>query len=311
MKEYSSIFLKIIKFVIIILIVDVLLGIVSNQIFFLQETGKYARANHTIYETEAEVLIFGSSHAHRHYVPEVLEKQLHTTAYNAGAEGQQLLYHLAMQEMLLKRSTPDLFILNIDEDFLYSSDIAYDRLNDLHPYYSEFKDELRPIFRLNSKFIDVEMFFKSYLLNSTIIHILRYYVSPQLDYKGYRPLHGITRNNQIKNDLNNIDDQSKEIDENFVFALKEFIDNSKSNKVDLVFVISPALRKIRSNNKSLALINKISKEEEVPILDFSEDKNFNNKLDWFHDPSHLNDKGARYFTKLVSERINQQNSMDN
>ncbi|MBQ4802007.1 hypothetical protein J8L88_04010 [Aquimarina sp. MMG015] len=311
MKEYSSIFLKIIKFVIIILIVDVLLGIVSNQIFFLQETGKYARANHTIYETEAEVLIFGSSHAHRHYVPEVLEKQLHTTAYNAGAEGQQLLYHLAMQEMLLKRSTPDLFILNIDEDFLYSSDIAYDRLNDLHPYYSEFKDELRPIFRLNSKFIDVEMFFKSYLLNSTIIHILRYYVSPQLDYKGYRPLHGITRNNQIKNDLNNIDDQSKEIDENFVFALKEFIDNSKSNKVDLVFVISPALRKIRSNNKSLALINKIADKEEIRVLDFSEDKNFNNQLDLFHDPSHLNDKGARYFTKLVSERINQQNSMDN
>ncbi|AXT55052.1 hypothetical protein D1815_04500 [Aquimarina sp. AD1] len=311
MKEYSSIFLKIIKFVIIILIVDVLLGIVSNQIFFLQETGKYARANHTIYETEAEVLIFGSSHAHRHYVPEVLEKQLHTTAYNAGAEGQQLLYHLAMQEMLLKRSTPDLFILNIDEDFLYSSDIAYDRLNDLHPYYSEFKDELRPIFRLNSKFIDVEMFFKSYLLNSTIIHILRYYVSPQLDYKGYRPLHGITRNNQIKNDLNNIDDQSKEIDENFVFALKEFIDNSKSNKVDLVFVISPALRKIRSNNKSLALINKIADKEEIRVLDFSEDKNFNNQLDLFHDPSHLNDKGARYFTKLVSEHINQQNSMDN
>ncbi|RKN00153.1 hypothetical protein D7035_23590, partial [Aquimarina sp. AD1] len=292
------------------MIVDVLLGIVSNQIFFLQETGKYARANHTIYETEAEVLIFGSSHAHRHYVPEVLEKQLHTTAYNAGAEGQQLLYHLAMQEMLLKRSTPDLFILNIDEDFLYSSDIAYDRLNDLHPYYSEFKDELRPIFRLNSKFIDVEMFFKSYLLNSTIIHILRYYVSPQLDYKGYRPLHGITRNNQIKNDLNNIDDQSKEIDENFVFALKEFIDNSKSNKVDLVFVISPALRKIRSNNKSLALINKIADKEEIRVLDFSEDKNFNNQLDLFHDPSHLNDKGARYFTKLVSEHINQQNSMD-
>lgn len=311
MKEYSSIFLKIIKFVIIILIVDVLLGIVSNQIFFLQETGKYARANHTIYETEAEVLIFGSSHAHRHYVPEVLEKQLHTTAYNAGAEGQQLLYHLALQEMLLKRNKPSLFILNIDEDFLYSSDIAYDRLNDLHPYYSEYKDELKPLFQLNSKFIDVEMFFKSYLLNSTIVHILRYYVSPQLDYKGYRPLYGITRNDQINIGLKNVNDQNKEIDENFVFALKEFIDNSKSNNVDLVFVISPTLRKIASNNKSLALINKIANKEEVPILNFSEDKNFNNKLDWFHDPSHLNDKGARYFTKLVSERINQQNSMDN
>ncbi|WP_299179774.1 hypothetical protein [uncultured Aquimarina sp.] len=305
MKGYTSIFSKIIKFVIIILIVDVLLGVVSNHVFFLQETGKYARANHAIYETEAEVLIFGSSHAHRHYVPEVLEKQLNTTAYNVGAEGQQLLYHLALQEMLLKRSTPGLFILNIDEDFLYSSDIAYDRLNDLHPYYNEFKDELRPLFRLNSKFIDVEMFFKSYLLNSTIIHILRYYASPQKDYKGYRPLHGTLRKDQINSHLINVNDQDQEIDENFVSALRQFIDNSKSNNIDLVFVISPTLRKISSDNKSLTLINEIADKEEIRVLDFSQDKNFNNRLDLFHDPSHLNDKGARYFTKLVSEHINQ------
>ncbi|SEK53302.1 hypothetical protein SAMN04487910_0748 [Aquimarina amphilecti] len=303
MKRYITTFSKIMKFVIIVLIVDVIFGIVSNHLFFLQKTGKYARANLVIYETEAEVLIFGSSHAHRHYVPEVLEKQLNTTAYNAGAEGQQLLYHLALQKMVLKRKKPNLFILNIDEDFLYSSDIAYDRLNDLHPHYSEYGDDLRPIFKLKSEFVDVEMFFKSYLLNSTIVHILRYYISPQLDYKGYRPLNGTVTNDHITSKLMEVNDQVKEIDENFVLALKEFINNSKSNNVDLVFVISPTLRNINSNNKSLGMINEIADKEEVPILNFLDDKNFKDKLDWFHDPSHLNDTGAKYFTKLVSERI--------
>ncbi len=305
MKGYITIFSKMVKFVILVLIVDLLFGIISNHVFFLQKTGKYARANHVIYDTEAEVLIFGSSHAHRHYVPEILEKELKTTAYNAGAEGQQLIYHLALQEMVLKRSTPNLFILNIDEDFLYSSDIAYDRLNDLHPYYNEFKNELRPLFKLNSKFIDIEMFFRSYLVNSTIIHIIRYYLSPQLDYKGYRPLHGTMTTDQTTSNLIKLDDEAKEIDKNFVFALKEFIDNAKSNDVNLVFVISPTLKKINPNNKSLAIINKIATKENVSIFNFAEDTNFDNKLDWFHDPSHLNDQGARHFTKLVSERINQ------
>ena len=60
--------------------------------------------------TNAQVLIFGSSHAHRHYVPEVFEKTLKKTTYNAGAEGQQLLYHLAMQQMIVKRVKPEVII---------------------------------------------------------------------------------------------------------------------------------------------------------------------------------------------------------
>ncbi|MHA7059210.1 hypothetical protein ACWGOQ_0018430 [Aquimarina sp. M1] len=311
MNRYLATFFKIIKFMIVISLVDVLFGTASNYLFFSQKTGKYARANQVIYETEAEVLIFGSSHAHRHYVPKVLEKQLNTTAYNAGAEGQQLLYHLALQKMLLKRSKPSLFILNIDEDFLFSSAIALDRLNDLNPYYTEYKDELKPLFKLNSEFIDIEMFFNSYLLNSTILHIFRYCLSPQLDYKGYRPLYGVMTKDKTLSKSDMTDDNVKQIDENFVMALEEFIYNSKSNNIDLVFVMSPTLRKINKNNKSLMMINNIANKTCVPILNLSTSKKFDNKLEWFHDPSHLNDNGAKYFTKLVSEYINQQKNSNN
>ncbi|MBW1298772.1 hypothetical protein [Aquimarina litoralis] len=303
MSKYQIILFKIVKLLIIIVIVDMTLGIAAQKLFYTQKTGKYARSTYAIDKTDAEILVFGSSHAHRHYVPEVLENKLHSSVYNAGAEGQQLLYHLGLQKMILKRIKPKTIILNIDEDFLFQSNIAYDRLHDLYPYYVTHKDVLRPIFAVNNRFVDIKMLFKSYLFNSTIIHMTRYYVSPQIDHKGYRPLHGTVNKNY--KDLNPYSvDQKNTIDNNLVLALEEFILNAKSNNIQLVFVTSPKLIKTNyQNNKSFHLINQMANAQNIPVLNFFNDDRFINNFELFHDPSHLNDKGASYFTELVSDKI--------
>ncbi|GAA0720727.1 hypothetical protein GCM10009430_21210 [Aquimarina litoralis] len=304
MSKYRVIIFKLIKLLIIIVIVDMVLGIAAEKLFYTQKTGKYARSTYAIDQTNAETLVFGSSHAHRHYVPDVLENELQTSAYNVGAEGQQLLYHLGLQKMILKRVTPKTIILNIDEDFLFNSTFAYDRLHDLYPYYGDHKDVLRPIFAVNNRFVDIKMFFKSYLFNSTIVHMTRYYVSPQIDYKGYRPLNGTVSEKEIDNYENDTQPKSNLIDSNLVNALKEFILNAKSNNIKLVFVTSPNL--IKGNykqNRSFSLINVIATEHNIPLLDFFNDPRFSDNHDFFHDPSHLNDKGAKYFTKLLAKEI--------
>ncbi|MCK8520575.1 hypothetical protein M0D21_03285 [Aquimarina sp. D1M17] len=302
---------KIVKFVIIILVIDFALGYVARQLFFSQETGKYARSTHAIEHTDAKVIILGSSHAHRHYVPEVFENELKTTCYNAGAEGQQLLYHSVMQKMILKRTKPDVLVLNIDEDFLYSSKEAYDRLGDLHPYYGDHKDELRPVLKLQSKLVDVKMFFKSYQTNSTLVHVFRYYLSPQVDYKGYRPLFG--KVNPEKLNGSNEEHKSKQvIDSNFVNAFKSFIKTAKDNNVRLVLVTSPALLEVdHSKNESFNKIKEIANDKNVMFVDFFNDKQFVNQYKLFHDPSHLNDDGARLFSRLLSERIRQEKWIKN
>lgn len=304
MNKHRVIIFKLIKLLIIIVIVDTVLGIAAEKLFYTQKTGKYARSTYAIDQTNAETLVFGSSHAHRHYVPEVLEKELQTSAYNVGAEGQQLLYHLGLQKMILKRVVPKTIILNIDEDFLFNSTFAYDRLHDLYPYYGDHKDVLRPIFAVNNRFVDIKMFFKSYLFNSTIVHMTRYYVSPQIDYKGYRPLNGTVSEKEIDNYENDIQQKSNVIDSNLVNALKEFILNAKSNNIKLIFVTSPKF--IKGNyrkNRSFSLINEIATEHNIPLLDFFNDPRFSNNHDFFHDPSHLNDQGAKYFTKLLAKEI--------
>ncbi|OED43529.1 hypothetical protein AB832_02515 [Flavobacteriaceae bacterium (ex Bugula neritina AB1)] len=224
-KKHIQTLSKGIKFILILLVLDFSFGYIAKQFFYNQETGKYARSTHAIKETEADILIFGSSHAHRHYIPEVIEKELGQSCYNAGAEGQQLVYHGALLDMVLKRYTPKTIVLNIDTDFLLEFEDAYGRLSDLHPYYSEYSQELKPVLGLRSKFVDVKLFFHLYQMNSTIMHIIRYGISPQVDYKGYRPLFGSIKK---KNNKDRIEDQNKEnrgdvIDQNFVDALKKFI----------------------------------------------------------------------------------------
>ncbi|AXT59930.1 hypothetical protein D1816_06050 [Aquimarina sp. AD10] len=300
-KEYKLSLIKLGKFLLIFLIVDFGLGIVSKQLFFSQETGKYARSIQAVKNTNAQVLIFGSSHAHRHYVPEVFEKNLNKTTYNAGAEGQQLLYHLAMQQMIVKRVKPEVIILNIDEDFLYYSKEAYDRLSDLHPYYSDYRQELRPILGLESKLVDVKLFFNAYQTNSTIMHVLRYFASPQLDYLGYRPLFGkIEKHSSIINETN----KEQDLDDNFVNALYQFIATAIDNDIKLVFVTSPRLNQVDDvNNVSFNKIKNIAKEKEIPLINYFNHKEFTNKLELFHDPSHLNDTGARLFSRDVALKI--------
>lgn len=311
-KEYKESLIKLGKFLVIFLIADFALGMISKQLFFSQETGKYARSTYAIQETDAKVLIFGSSHAHRHYVPEVIEKELQKSCYNAGAEGQQLLYHVVLQKMIVKRIKPELIILNIDEDFLYYSKEAYDRLSDLYPYYSDHREDLKPILGLQSKLIDFKLFFNGYQTNSTIMHVIRYYASPQIDYKGYRPLFGkIKPSKNIKEEAQSeIEKGIEDIDQNFVTALHTFIATARANDIKLVFVTSPTFNTVNHlANISFNTIKNIAEKENVLFIDYFNAPQFINKPQLFHDPSHLNNDGARLFTRDLIHQIKKNNGL--
>ena len=303
-KEIKKFLINIALFVIILVFIDFVLGSITQKIFFSQKTGKYARATYAIKEADENIIVLGSSHAHRHYVPEVFKQEIGKTAFNAGAEGQQLLYHFGLLKMILKKeSKPDLIILNIDDYFLYDTPVAYDRLNDLHPYYGEYRDELYPILKLNSDFVDLKLFFKGYQTNSTLVHALRYYASPQTTLNGYRPLYGKVTKESL-NSMTIFKEHTEKIEGDFVWALKELIKTAKSNDVKLIFVTSPnVLEKDLKGNKSFNKIKQIAKEGEILFLDYYNDKRFLNQYDIFHDISHLNDDGARLFTKILSKDL--------
>ncbi|NHE58594.1 hypothetical protein [Cyclobacterium plantarum] len=311
-KEFKMLISKSIKFLLVFILIEISLGFIAKKIFFSQTTGKYARLTYSIQNNSSEVLIMGSSHANRHFVSNILEKELNMTCYNSGVQGQGLIFQTALLKMILKRHEPKVVILNLDEDWLYDSEEFNERLADLHPYYWDFRKELDPILSLSSEFITFKLLFSSYQTNSTLVHALKYFFVPQMDYKGFRPL-----NQKMEKSFPPINEpliskekneESKIINKNFALMFEEFINDAKLHNVKLIFTVSPQLLQFdRMNvNSSLTLMKIIAEKNRIPIFDFSEDRTFIKKYHLFNDPGHLNNDGAIIFTKLLANKLQEE-----
>lgn len=307
-KEVLMIFLKrCVLFTLVFLLIDFVFGSIAVKLYFSQESGKFARLTYSIKKDTSEVLIFGSSHANRHYIPEIISKGLNESTYNVGVQGQKLLFQTTLLKLILNRHKPSTIILNIDKDWLFESNEAYDRLNDFNPYFWEYRSDLFPVLSLKSSFVYPKMFFKSYRTNSTIVHIVKYFISPQKDYNGYRPLQGtisVDRMNKLLKTSSKYNVNKGVFDVNFINALHEFINLSKRNGIDLVFVLSPSLVADRyGDNESFKLIADIASESGVSIIDFEKNNQFSRQNHLFNDLSHLNDLGANLFSSLLVDEL--------
>jgi hypothetical protein len=300
-------FSKAIKFLAFFLLIDFSLGAAAEYLFFHQSSGKYARITYSLEKVNSDILIFGSSHANRHYVPEVFEKKLKLSCYNAGVQGQQILFHSALEEIIVNRIKPKIIILNIDENWLYQSKDSYDRLADLHPYYSNYPNVIKPVLSLKSKFDYLVLYLKSYKFNSTIVHIVKYFFKPQLSQKGYNPLYGKLSGSKMKttqlSTKQNVETVKKPIDTNFVNALYRFIQVAKENNIKLFLVASPTINGIQIKNESNEMIKEIINKSKVSFIEFTSNKNFIGKYELFNDESHLNNDGAKLFSELLSDSI--------
>ena len=106
-------------------LLDLALGETSRHLFFAQRSGKFYRLNTAMEAANERIVVFGSSHAASHYVPEVLQQQLGMSCYNAGMLGQQILFHKTLESILLQRTVPGVIILDVDPSTLYESGEAY------------------------------------------------------------------------------------------------------------------------------------------------------------------------------------------
>lgn len=290
----------------IFLVIDLGFGYVAKQIFLHQETGKYARITYSIREASPDILILGSSLANRHYVPEIFEKGLDQTCYNAGVQGRGLIFHTALEKMILERTSPKLIILNVNQNWMYKSDRAYDGLNDFIPYYWEYRKILKPILSIDTKLIDYTLLFQAYQTNSTIVHAIKYFFFPQIDYNGYRPMYGsmLPPENPIS-DKGSAEILPKlEIDPEFVEAFKSFVTAAQQNNVELIFIVCPLVYEVDySKSTSLSIMKAIAEKEHIPFYDFSNDAFYKDRYDLFFDPFHLNDQGARIYSQTVVDKI--------
>jgi hypothetical protein len=301
-NPYKYFLLKLAVLLATIFVLDYSIGNILCYFYYKQESGMQYRTTYSIDSTKADLLIFGSSRANHHYDPDDFEKRLNLSFYNAGRDGNYILYHSAVLKGVLKRYSPKVVILDfIDGEFRQYQD-SYDRLSSLLPYYNR-HPEMRSIIDLKSKYEKIKMLSYIYPYNSSLFTIAvgnaEFNKKRSGDIKGFIPL------TETWNAAIQIDSSSYkyEIDSVKVKAFESFIQDCIQSKVKLYIVCSPYYIKSTHTDYSIVLGREIAQRNNIMFFDYSKDSVFINNSKLFADIGHLNEAGARVFSNMLIDKI--------
>jgi hypothetical protein len=294
-------FLKLFLIIFIILIFDQGIGTVLKDFYFTQNSGPGYRTTNAVDSTLSDIIIFGSSRATHHYVPEIFENRMHYSYYNAGRDGNSVLYSYAIFKTITKRYNPKQIIVDISPRELgYFAD-EYARLSILLPYY-KYHPEIRSIVNLRGPLEEFKLISAIYPFNSMIIQIvignLEYNKERDIEIKGYLPIYKTLKNATI----DTLENSTIPLDENKILAIKDMISTCNQKKIHLIFVYSP-IWQINLGSSYDTIFYQLCMENGIDYLDMSNHKTFIDNPDFFADQNHLNNEGARVFSEMLVEKI--------
>jgi hypothetical protein len=284
----------------LVFLLDFAIGRTLRHFYFKETSGFHFRTTYSMETAEADVLIFGSSSANHHYVPEVFEDSLKMTFYNTGRDGNGVLYQTAILKSIIKRYTPKIIILDFAGGFEKGDDI-YDRMSSLLPYYRT-HGEIRKIIELKSPFEKIKLLSELYPFNSQILSIaignMEINKTRNPDNKGFVALHGIW-NAKIDSIANST---PYEVDSIQVLALREFLNIAKNSGAKVYLIHSPMFQKF-NKSQEIDILRDIAAFDSIPFWDFSKDTAFLNDNQLFRNQRHLNQEGAIKFSNVVVDKI--------
>jgi len=279
-------------FFVIIVIIDICTGICFD---FLQKNAKGGdtwRQNKIAWQTNEDILIFGSSRAIHHYNPIIFQESFGLSCYNCGQDGNGILLSYGRLKMINERYYPNIIVYDITPSFdLLAESDNRKHLDWLRPYYRS-NPTIDTIFWDIDKTEKIKMLSRMFQYNSKFIQIANDNIKPQQSagIQGFRPVNQTMKYEpEIK-----VEEQAKyQYDSLKIKYLKKIITETRG-KTNLIFTVSPMYRGIDSN--VFAPIKEICKQENIPFLDYSNDPEISTNRNYFYDRFHLNSEGADYFT---------------
>lgn len=300
-NHIARFFIKVILIIIIILVIDQGIGTILKHFYFRQKHGEASNITYAIDSTVADILIFGSSRAKHHYIPQILGDGLHYSCFNVGADGNYLLYSYAIFKTIINRYNPKLIIFDIRPYELGYIASEYDRLSLLLPYYQKYP-EIRQAIELRGPFEKIKHISAIYSFNSLIFQIVNGNLGvskpKESDLQGYTPLFKKMQPQKIGTwDICGIT-----LDEDKINVLKDIILTCKQKNIELIFVHSPIWINMKQSNCQ-NIIHDVCFENNVRYIDQANDSTFMKRPDYFEDFSHLNNEGAKVFSNMLIDKI--------
>ena len=243
------------------------------------------------FKRKADVLILGPSTANHHYDCRIIEDSLGLTCYNAGRDGQNIIYDAMVLEGFLTRCTPKMVVVDVTHSTL--SDTWMSSLNDFNCYYGFLKPIDDIIDSIGSPVNRMKRLSNIYRYNKTWEWLLNAKIAKEVkDLDGYRPM---PVNKSDANFHATVGRSMFKMDKRCRSYLDKIIRICSSNHIQLVFVNSPSLS-IDKGNFDVDMRTFFS-QNALTYLSWNGDTTYTNHPDLFYDMTHLNEKGAMAFTK--------------
>ncbi len=287
---------NILVFFAIIAVIDFVVGHLGNYLTSHVKSGDTKRTYDLAIKDCHDVLIFGSSRARHHYDAPFLSDKLCLDVYNAGYDGNGVVLAYGLLEMILERYEPKLILYDVEPSFdidFYEADNNHKRyITRLKPYYKHkaVGDIIADV--STEEWYKVHSGMMRYNMSLLTMYLDNF--RPSLDSgNGFSPLYGEydreIKTNGIKSDL----DQFK------LKYIENIIILAKSRHIPIVFVASPKYGKVSS--EEIKPVIDICKNNNVLFLNYYDDTVFMQHREWFKEPMHLNERGAKEFSSIIAK----------
>lgn len=310
MTDIKKIAIGAVSICVLLVSVDWAVGTWSEKMYYKSRYGIFRRQIYCLTESRDDLMILGSSRAAHHYVPQVFEDSLGMSCYNAGSDGMCIYYHYGILASRIQRGCPPKMVIlevistdaEVSQGATFSLDAALDRFA---PHHGEFVG-IDSLFEFNGWREKVKLLSKSYKYNSKLVQTIKCNYIPWPEDRGYEALNGVMEvvEGQKAVDVLVSSFGEPDIEEHKLVYLQKFMDDCRANNINLVMCYSPYYGQIIP--KSIRMIEDLAQKNNVVFLNYGDDVRFQ-KAEYFQDASHLNDTGAKEYSKEISSALKRVN----
>lgn len=245
-----------------------------------------------------DVLLMGTSRCNLHYVPSIISDSIGLSVYNGGIDASNNIYaHYLILNHILAIHKPKVICLEVMTNDFAEQEAPFSTVTFFAPYFG-LNEGADSVFRLAGTY-----------WKYSISHLYRY------NAKAASNIAGLVINRQKGGDNGYIpspqpacfpdslqySDTPKKIDLMKLKYVQKFISLCHNNGVKLVFMVSPTYTEVSSDYYDV--LKGIAKKNDIPFLDYHTKGLFLDHPDYFRDPSHLWDKGARAYSSIFASDL--------
>jgi hypothetical protein len=284
----------------------------------LKKSKTFAYGEYTVWndlykgEINSDLVVYGSSRAWLHLNPILIEKKLDITAYNIGIDGHNFwLQYLRHKTLLKHNKKPRYIILSVGPFTLQKREDLFN------------SNQFLPYMLLNKDIFDFTKSYNGFSLLDYIIPLKRYSGNLKVLFKsinnsfenhiGQSRIKGFMgADRQWTEDLENAKKRNPvytvKFDRSTLDLFNDFMQECNELDIKVIMVYTPEYIEgqnyVVNRTEVIAKYQSISKNYEVPFLDYSNDT-MSYVKDYFYNTLHLNKKGANLFTQKLIDDLNE------